>query len=311
MNFKLLSFAKINLTLRVYGRRASDGLHEVATHLQTISLHDELTFAPSEDSGFRLTCDALDVPNDKTNLVAQANLLLRERFNLSCGARIELKKRIPVQAGLGGGSSNAAMALIGLARLWNLRLEDKELAELGAELGADVPFFFAGGTAFGAGKGERIELLEDVARKPLLIVMPDATVSTAEAYQSLARPVLTNRDLTTILRGSRLESLDRQFFERALHNDFESVVFERYSQTRLARDKLLELGAQAALLSGSGASVFGVFDNDAAQRRAFESLQQTKNWRAFACDTLSRKEYLNESGIELARRDTHQRQIGG
>lgn len=297
MSFKLSSFAKINLTLRVYGRRAGDGLHEVETHLQTISLHDELTFARGED--FALTCDAVDVPTDKTNLVARANQLLRERFNLSYGASIELKKRIPVQAGLGGGSSNAAMALIGLARLWNLELEPVQLAELGAELGADVPFFFAGGTAFGAGRGEEIELLEDVPRKPLVIVMPDATVSTAEAYQSLARPFLTNADLATILRGSRSESFDPQFFERTLHNDFESVVFERYSQTRTARDKLLELGAQAALLSGSGASVFGVFEDDATQRRAFESLQQTRNWRVFACYTLNRNQYLSESGIGL------------
>lgn len=290
--FALPSFAKINLSLRVLGRRASDGYHELRTVFQTISLHDELTFAPRADGRVELLCDAPQVPADETNLVCRAAAALRERFDIKRGARVELRKRIPAGGGLGGGSSNAAVALVGLAHLWGVDADARLLEETGARLGADVPFFFTGGTALGTGLGTEIHPLPDAPVAPLLVVNPGTHVSTAEAYKLLSAPALTKEGGTAKLLISRGEAEIPDSLCGGLANDFERVILGRHPEIARARAALLKAGASCALLCGSGASVFGLFDNAEERDRAGAALGGNAGWQVFACDTLARRRYV-------------------
>ncbi len=197
---RIPAHAKINLHLAIGGRRP-DGYHDVETVLQTLALHDTLTFEHSDSSDrhsdgnrvsdggatFTLRCDVAGVPLDSSNLVARAAALLVEAAGLGAtpGACVTIEKRIPMQAGLGGGSADAAAALIGLARLWQLRLDPRQLHALGARLGADVPFFLDGGTALGVGRGDELRPLPDLPPHAVLLVMPPLGVSTADAYRWL------------------------------------------------------------------------------------------------------------------------------
>lgn len=284
---KLPSFAKINLTLRILGRRP-DGYHEVATVLQSISLCDELVFAARADDRIVLTCDDPSIPVDETNLVVKAALALQERN----GVEIKLLKKIPAKGGLGGGSSNAAVTLLALNRLWHLNLADKDLRQIAAQLGADVPFFLSGGTALGRGIGVQLEEMREAPKQRLLIVTPNASVATATAYAALNAPSLTSSDSVSILSSSFTEPFSRDSSQWPLHNDFEGVIFEREPEIRRAKEALLAAGAENALLAGSGSSVFGIFNDAAARDQALDNLRSEVGWRVFACHTLSRSEYL-------------------
>jgi len=158
-------------------------------------------------------------------------------------------------------------------------------------LGADVPFFFHGGTGLGTGTGATITSLSDAPAKSVLVVMPNARVSTAEAYQRLQKPFLTKKTSVAILSGSRPESIVEQVFDNALHNDFEAVVFEMHTSIAHAKRMLYEHGATHALLSGSGASVFGIFDDTQVLDEAHKALSRERGWRCFACHTLNRSAY--------------------
>ena len=289
--FTLPSFAKINLTLRVLGRRA-DGYHELQTVFQTISLQDELTFSARDDSRFELVCDApAAIPCDEMNLVHRAAVALGERYGVSRGARVELRKKIPAGGGLGGGSSNAAVALVGLARLWEIETELGTLAEIGATLGADVPFFLTGGTALGTGRGTDIHPLQDLPQKYLLLITPGVNVSTAEAYKSLNAPALTKPLSPANLTVSRVQAEISGSLHAVLENDFERVVYRLYPEILRARSSLVAAGAGGALLSGSGASVFALFDSPELRERARASLQVETDWEVFSCATVARAAY--------------------
>ena len=289
------SFAKINWRLHVLGRRA-DGFHELRTIFQTVTLHDQLSFALREDDKLTLTTSSSDIPVDESNLILRAALALRDRYGLRQGASIHLDKVIPVEAGLGGGSSNAAIALVGLAQLWNVRTNKLELTSLGARLGADVPFFLTGGTALGTGLGTEVSPVDEITAQYLLIVKPVTKVSTAEAYKSLNSHALTKAGSDIILSISRADEQFRDSHPMALHNDFEPVVFPLKPEIKRAKCALLQQGARSALLAGSGSSVFGVFDNRLARERAFETLVKVNEWRIFPCATLARKDYLKALG---------------
>ncbi len=298
--FTLPSFAKINWRLRVLGRRA-DGYHELRTIFQTVTLHDRLTFAARDDDRLRLTSDSPEIPLDETNLILRAAAALRSARGVQRGASIHLEKIIPVEAGLGGGSSNAAVALLGLARLWEMETSLEELTSIGTKLGADVPFFLTGGTALGTGLGTEITPLDDVSAEHLLIVKPEAKVSTAEAYRALNSPALTKAGGDVNLSISRA---DEQFTDScpiALHNDFEPVVFNLKPEIERARDALLRVGARRALLAGSGSSVFGVFDKRETRERAAGALKGEGRWHIFPCAALARAEYLSALGAAAPR----------
>ena len=297
--FTLPSFAKINRSLRILGRRP-DGYHEIRTVLQSVSLHDTLQFTTAPESEISLSCDSSLIPTDGTNLILRAANALRDRYGVRAGVRIHLEKRIPVQGGLGGGSSNGAVALIGLAHLWQVNTTVSELAELAAGLGSDVPFFLGGGRALGTGTGTCITSLPDLDAEELLIVAPSRTVATAEAYKAFSSATLTTRNSVSILaisRGSTNSSDSDQWpVSDDLGNDFEQVIFDIEPEIGRVKKALLQAGARSALLAGSGSSVFGIFDNREAQQRALEQIRAESSWRIFPCATLSREEYARAMG---------------
>jgi 4-diphosphocytidyl-2-C-methyl-D-erythritol kinase len=210
---------------------------------------------------------------------------------------MHLEKRIPMEAGLGGGSSDAAVALLGLAHLWQIKTDRKELTEIGATLGADVPFFLTGGTALGTGLGTEISPLEDVQAEHLLIIKPGAKVSTPEAYKALKRPALTKDTSDIILSISRAEVRIPDSLHEVLHNDFEPAIYELYPEIALAQRLLIEQGARGALLAGSGASVFGIFENEEALDRARSVLAAQPGWSVFRSAAIGRDAYLQALGI--------------
>jgi 4-diphosphocytidyl-2-C-methyl-D-erythritol kinase len=290
VGFTLPSFAKINLHLRVLGKR-DDGFHEIFTVFQAISLADEMSFEAADD--LELLCDDPKVPIDETNLVIRAAQALSSRL----GAKITLTKRIPMGGGLGGGSSNAAVTLVGLNRLWELGHSLEELARIGAPLGSDVAFFLSGGTALGYGRGEKIEQIPGFSAPHIILITPNEHVSTASAYAGLNAENLTNQDLNRILRVCRSEAESPDFLSGALINDFEPTVFAAFPEIGRAKQKLLELGASRALMSGSGASVFGFFDKEETRQTALKALDIEVNWRKFAVAAVTRSEYREKLGI--------------
>lgn len=284
------------------GKRA-DGYHELDTIFQTISLHDTLKLSPADDAQIVFICDDRSLPADAQNLVVRAAQALQQRYAPAKGACIRLEKRIPSRAGLGGGSSDAAVALIGLARLWELKPPPEELHQIAAELGADVPFFLCGGKARGTGIGDRLEPLPDAAETFLLIIKPNAHISTADAYKRLDERALTSQNSKTILsRSEAQEVFDNSSFA-SLQNDFEAIAFELETEIEEAKAALLKAGAVGALLAGSGSAVFGVFDSEDAQRRAIQAIELEAGWRVFPCRTIGRSAYRREmdpSGAILA-----------
>ena len=303
----LPAFAKINLSLRVLGKRP-DGYHEIDTVFQTISLRDTVSITPTEENRIVLSCDDRSLPSDERNLVWRAAAALQVRCAIHTGARIRLEKRIPVHAGLGGGSSDAAATLLGLAYLWNLTITESELMELAGSLGADVPVFFYGGIARGTGTGTKIAPLRDAADKFLLVVKPNANISTSRAYEALNAAALTTSDAKTILSSSQRSSFPDSFSSAALLNDFEAVVLQLEPEIERAKVALMKAGASAALLAGSGAAVFGVFDNKDAQERAIQNIELETGWRVFPCSTVGRNHYRSAMGAagEILTRFTRQ-----
>ena len=277
------------------GARA-DGYHDLDTIFQTISLHDTLTMTALEEAHIILSCDDRTLPTNDDNLVIRAAKALRFRFESSKGARIRLQKRIPIQAGLGGGSADAAATLMGLSRLWALAVTKQELLTISAELGADVPFFVYGGAARATGTGDQIEPLGDGAEKFLLIVKPNADISTADAYKALDQRSLTSRNSKIILSTSEANEAFDEF--ASLTNDFEAVAFDLEPEIRRAKAALLNAGAKASLLAGSGSAVFGIFDSEDAQRRAIQAIELETGWRVFPCKTVARVEYQRASRLE-------------
>lgn len=229
------SHAKINWSLRVTGKRP-DGFHDLETVFQLISLHDTLTFRESDR--LVVTCDDRTIPTDERNLVVKAARALGiERV------AIHIEKRIPSGGGLGGGSSNAAATLTTLSKIFSLQ---QPLEAIALELGSDVPFFLVGGTAYATGRGEVITPLPDAPKVPLLLVLPRQRVSTAEAFRSLRR---FSPPLGMHAYGDRAN----------FTNDFEEPVFARFPQLRAWKEKLYELGATWAAMSGSGSTIVGAF----------------------------------------------------
>jgi len=258
--------AKINLELRVTAARP-DGYHELETVFQSIELHDVLRCEPREGP-FRIVCDAPRVPAGPDNLVWRAAEALWRRLGRGgepAGAVVTLDKRIPVQAGLGGGSADAAAALVALAGLWGGKTDAAALAPVAAEIGSDVAFFLTGGTALGFGRGERLLPLPDLAPHWVVLVRPGFGVSTADAYRwfDAAGPAGD--------RGAAAP-LDRSWTLGAgpIRNDLEGPVAARHPEIASIRTALMASGARVAGLSGSGSAVFGLFGSRAAAERARE-----------------------------------------
>jgi len=278
------AYAKINLGLKVLGKRP-DGYHNILTVMQTVSLHDTLTV--SETGGeISLACSHPDVPAGPSNLAYQAALALKRESGMDKGVHIELEKRIPVGAGLGGGSSDAAAALRALPNLWRVDVAPSKLSDIALSLGADVPFLLSGGTAVARGRGEELQYVDRPERSVYLLVYPGFGVSTRWAYGQVEKRGLTGESeyVKFVLSGIAEPSWSSKL-HRCLENDFEQIVGESYPQTLQIKAQLLELGALAASLSGSGSTVFGVFEAEEAARRVAPSFQNEAS-RVFVCSSL-------------------------
>jgi 4-diphosphocytidyl-2-C-methyl-D-erythritol kinase len=286
---RIPAFAKINLRLEVLGKRP-DGFHELRTIFQTISLRDELRLESSRKPGIdlRVTGNAvLSGEPMKKNLVYRAVDALRHELKVKDGVTVELRKTIPAGRGLGGGSSDAAAALLGYLRLSKQRIDRDRLFELAATLGADVPFFLEGGRALGIAKGDEIYALPDIPKLSLLVVSPKSIhVPTPDAYRWLNASQLTNPAENP--RLERFCALAWSLQGGPLRNDFEEAVFQQHPRLAEIKRDLLQNGASEALLAGSGSAVFAVFPSPAKARRAAVGfpLDQT-----FVCETVSRDSY--------------------
>jgi 4-diphosphocytidyl-2-C-methyl-D-erythritol kinase len=248
--------AKVNLGLRVLGRR-SDGYHEIVTIFQAIDLCDVLEGELADDLSLEVAGDA--VPAGESNLVLRAARLLGARVESARGrgARLTLHKAIPVGSGLGGGSSDAAGTLMLLNALWDARLSADELAPLAAELGSDVPFFLAGGTALGTGRGDTIEPLTPIPERAVVLGSPAFALSTPDVYRALALPLTGDSGDVTVPRLF-VKFAEGNDFALA-KNDLEAAAFGMSHELGTFRDALSRSGAELALLSGSGSTVFGTF----------------------------------------------------
>jgi len=209
------------------------------------------------------------------------------------GVHVQMHKRIPAQGGLGGASSNAAVTVLALNELWDLGLRQKDLVDVSAGLGSDVPFFLSGGTARAVGTGTEITPLPDIPKAHLIIITPNAKVSTPVAYAALKAPSLTTQGSVSILSSSFAQPSFQKLNAEVLRNDFEGVIFEIEPEIRRAKEALLDSGAKGGLLAGSGSSVFGVFKNEEAREQALANLKCEQGWRVFSCETLSGAEYKN------------------
>lgn len=257
-----LAPAKINLGLHVLRRRA-DGYHAVETVLLPIGWHDRLTVQPAD--AFAFTCSDASLPVDERNLCVRAAHALADHVGIKAWGALHLEKNLPHGAGLGGGSSDAAHALRSLAELWQVDLPVADLHALAAGLGSDVPFFLHDEAMLATGRGDVLESLgAEPYRLPfaLAVVMPPVQIATAEAY-ALIRPQGTDRpDLSAVVLS---DDLGR--WRRELVNDFEAPILARYPAIRAERERMLAAGAGYAALSGSGAAVFGVFEEEEAAQR--------------------------------------------
>jgi len=280
---RLRSLAKINLDLRVLHKRG-DGFHEIRTVFQTISLADTIEI---EYRAGRARVDIVSNLNISGNIIERAADMVLGAIGRTGQLRFVLKKRIPLGGGLGGGSSNAATVLLGLPRLLGKPLPLGKLWELAAELGSDVPFFLLGGTALGIGRGHEIYPLPDVPQRPALVVAPGIHVSTPDAYRALGRGTAEEPSADSI---QAFLPVAWAVGASGWTNDFEPVVFREHPQLKSIKGKLLKLGARPAMMSGSGSSVFGVFETVQGRDLAAASIGNERN-RVYPVTIVSRSQY--------------------
>jgi len=287
----LRSYAKLNLGLHVLCKR-TDGYHEVRTVLQTIGLHDRLVLRRTRAQAIRFSSNepAID-PAD--NLVVRAIRLFQRKSGISGGVTATLEKAIPLGGGLGGGSSNAALALLGLSRLFRVDLRPSDLLPWAAELGSDVPFFLVGGTALAIGRGSEVYPLEELPKRHVLLAIPNQGVSTADAYSRLSLRLTKTHPESMIPRfcSGVWDSLESPSVQG---NDFEAFFFESFPQLRKIKTSWLAEGAVAAGLTGSGSTLFGLFERKRELARAVSKLAGL-NLRFIETRTLGRTGY--RSGI--------------
>ena len=282
----LKAHAKINLTLEVLGKRP-DGYHEVAMIMQSVSLHDTVTLS-LRDSGISLACDRPDLPCDSGNLAFRAADLLRREYGVARGVQIELTKRIPLAAGLAGGSTDAAAVLKGLNRLWQLALPAAELERLAARLGSDVPFCLQGGTSLATGRGENLTALPDFSGHGVVLANPPLQVSTAWVYGNFRGSNQCRPEVSRLRQWIGQQNFSA--VAAALFNDLESVTIPAYPQIAAIKDQLLQAGAAGVLMSGSGPTVFALAPDPAAAGEVAGRVAWDPDVTVFIAETVAREE---------------------
>lgn len=266
-SIQLNAYAKINLGLDVISKRP-DGYHEVRMVMQTIGLHDRLSINIINTPRIKMKTNLLYLPTNNNNIVYKAIALMKEKFQIDSGIYINLNKKIPVSAGMAGGSTDAAAALIGMNKLFNLNLTLEELMDIGVTLGADVPYCLMGGTALSEGIGEKLTPLPAFPNCHILIVKPNINVSTQNIYSNLdLNNIKSHPDIDAIIRGIK----ENDLYEASNHfgNILESVTIQKYKEIDHIKKDMVEKGAISSLMSGSGPTVFGIFDDYKTAKDAF------------------------------------------
>jgi 4-diphosphocytidyl-2-C-methyl-D-erythritol kinase len=276
-----LSPAKVNLHLRVLGKR-KDGFHDISTLMQRISLYDEMIFSPA-DHGITLSCPGSAIPENGNNIVYRAADALLSRLTHPPGIHITIKKKIPVAAGLGGGSSNAATALLTMNDLLGFHYNIEDLMKIGAGLGADVPFFIFGKTAWASGIGDRLQAADNIPLLWFVLINPGFEISTKMVYDSL------NLRLTKRVVNYKCPVLrTADDIVKGLHNDLERVTLVLHPILRYFKNILLQNGALGALMSGSGPTVMGIFTEEEGAIAARKALENAggNEWSVFAVHSI-------------------------
>ena len=275
--------AKINLSLDVV-RRRENGYHELSMIMQELALKDRVTITTADHEllnndkqpflDIEITCDHTDVPLDETNIVWKAVKLMSEQYDVKKQVKIHIEKHIPLSGGMGGGSTDAAAVLKGLNELWELGLTDDKLCELGLQLGADVPFFIQGGTAHAEGIGEKLTQLPSFKDRLILIANPGFVVSTKDVYQNLKLDGLKDRPyMNKIIQYIELGDTKRLSYN--MRNVLESVTIPMHIEIAHIKKKMIDCGALGSLMSGSGASVFGIFECEEQLKECERELKKT------------------------------------
>ncbi len=262
--------AKINLGLDALYKR-KDGYHELEMIMASVDLADRLLFEELPENKIVIETDSSFLPVDRRNHVYQAAELLKKTFDLTQGVRITIEKRIPVAAGLAGGSSDCAATLRGLNRLWNLDLSLEKLAELGSQIGSDVPYCIHGGTAFVTGRGEKIEFLPSMPQCWVVLVKPRMSVSTSSIFGSLSFNSIQHPDIAGIRQA--VETDDYQLMTEKIGNALEGVTIKRHPVIQQIKDRMINYGADAALMSGSGPTVFALCEKKTRAQRIYNGLK--------------------------------------
>lgn len=269
---KLKALGKINLGLDVLGRRPN-GYHDVRMVMQTVYLYDQILLEKTDKEGISLKTNLFYLPVNENNLAYRAAKMLIDEFTIKEGVHISLEKHIPVAAGMAGGSSNAAAVLYGMNRLFQLGLTDQELMERGVKLGADVPYCIMRGTVLAEGIGEELTPLPAMPKCHVLLAKPPISVSTQKVYEKLdAQKVTKHPDIDGILLG--LQTGDLKKITSSMGNVLENVTITEYPQIERIKDVMKEEGALNAMMSGSGPTVFGIYDDKMLARRAAARIRE-------------------------------------
>ena len=266
----LKALAKINLGLDVV-RRREDGYHEVRMIMQTIHLYDKLHLVKEKESGIRITSNLSYVPTNESNLVYKAGKLLMDEFQIQEGVSVDLMKRIPVAAGMAGGSSDAAAMLYGMNEMFGLGLTRKQLMERGVKIGADVPYCLMRGTALAEGIGEKLTQLLPMVKCPVLIAKPQISVSTKFVYENLKLTEETiHPDIDVLVHD--IENGDLHAIASHMGNVLETVTIPNYPIIAQIKEKMLQDGAINSMMSGSGPTVFGLFEDEKTAKKAYHAM---------------------------------------
>jgi 4-diphosphocytidyl-2-C-methyl-D-erythritol kinase len=293
--------AKINLDLRVLGTRA-DGFHEIRTVFQAIALHDTLTCTP-RPGPFAIDCASAGVPLDESNLIWRAADALWRSLRRPGPVRdvaVRLDKQIPVQSGLGGGSADAAATLLALARTWRVPVRPAQLMDVAATLGADVPFFLSGGTALGLGRGDEVYPLADLPRHWVVLLLPGFGVATRDAYAWYDEDRILSR---SSVREPQYVPGPWPSRAAQMINDLEAPIARHHPEIDHMKTALRRAGALAAAMSGSGSTVFGLFQRRQEAVAAVDRLSGA-GWRVLLTESLGRGEYARRSRTSVARMAT-------
>ena len=272
-HLELKAYGKINLGLDVV-RRREDGYHEVRMIMQTVRVYDAIELNRTEEEGIRLSTNLYYLPDNENNLGYRAAKLLMDEFGIRDGVEIKMKKFIPVAAGMAGGSSDAAAILFGVNKMFGLGLSKQELMERGVRLGADVPYCIMRGTALSEGIGEILTPLPPMPQCRVLIAKPSVSVSTKHVYENLNLPSLgaeAHPDIDAM--RAAIEKKDLSGVVSQLGNVLETVTIPENPVIQTLKDKMMEMGADGSLMSGSGPTVFGLFTNQTAAQAAYEELR--------------------------------------